>query len=491
MPHGFDMSSVAFDTFADGLPHAPLQAAERLELLCDPGTTQIIRSAVRSRRIGAQAQSGDGVVAASGEIDGRPVFCYAQDVRFAGGSLGEMHAETIIRVLRLAGDAEVPVIALVESAGARVQEATAALGGYGRIFREIVALSGRVPQISIISGMSAGGGSYAPALTDFIVMTKSANMFLTGPRIVREALGEEVTPAELGGPAVHARNGVCDFVVPTDIDGAFLARELLSYLPQSSSQEPPHTHPDEPPDDNPGACVPRETRRVYDVREVIRGIADGGRLLEVAPRWARNMVTAFARLDGRSIGVIANQPRYLGGVIDSEGSQKAARFVDTCDAFGLPLVVLVDTPGFLPGSREERRGVIRHGASLLHAFSASRVPRVSVVLRQAYGGAYITMNSKDLGADFAFAWPRARIGIMGAGQAVSLIHRRDIAAAADPQARRLELAEQYADEHQNAHAAAAEGFVDEVITPAETRARLAGSLRTLIRKHRAGRQRER
>jgi acetyl-CoA carboxylase carboxyltransferase component len=360
-----------------------------------------------------------------------------------------------------------------------VQEATAALGGYGRIFKEIVRLAGKVPQISVVSGMSAGGGSYAPALTDFIVMTRSANMFLTGPRVVRQALGEEVTPEDLGGSRVHSRNGVCQFVVPTDIDAAFLVRELLSYLPQSASDAPPDAPAREPLGDNPGACVPRATRHVYDIRTVIEGIVDAGHLLEVSPRWARNMVTGFARLDGRAIGVIANQPRALGGVIDSASSQKAASFVSRCDTFGVPLVVLVDTPGFLPGSAQEGLGVIRHGATLLHAFARATVPKVTVVLRQAYGGAYITMNSKDLGADFAFAWPRARIGIMGAQQAVGLVHRAEIAAAPDPAGHTLELAERYAEEHQNAHAAAQDGFIDEVIAPHETRDRLARALRTL------------
>jgi acetyl-CoA carboxylase carboxyltransferase component len=479
------MSHVAFDTFTDGLPLHRLEAKERIELLCDPGSTHVIRSRVKSRRIGDRAQAGDGVVAASGEIAGRPVFCYAQDARFVGGSLGEAQADTICRVLSLAGEARVPVIGLVESAGARVQEATAALGGYGRIFRMIVQLSTLIPQISIISGMSAGGGSYAPALTDFIVMTKGANMFLTGPQVVREAMSEDVTPQELGGPGVHSRNGVCQFVVPTDIDASFLARELLSYLPQNSLEPPPVSEPHPPPAENPGVVVPRETRQVYDMRAVAHGIVDDGRLLEVSPRWARNMVTAFARIEGHPIGIVANQPRHMGGVIDAEASQKAARFIATCNRFGLPLVVLVDTPGFLPGTREEKRAVIRHGASLLHAFAAATVPKLTVVVRQAYGGAYITMNSKDLGADFAFAWPRARIGIMGAQQAVGIIHRREIAAAEDPEAHRLELSERYAAEHQNAHAAAQDGFVDEVIAPLETRARLVAALKTLHAKGRA------
>ncbi|HEX8646196.1 MAG TPA: carboxyl transferase domain-containing protein [Thermoleophilaceae bacterium] len=474
---------MTFDAFNDGLPASTrLSARQRLELLCDPGSAKVIRSTVQSRRIGSRAQAGDGVVAAAGTVDGRPVFCYAQDAQFIGGSLGEAHAETIVRVLQLAKDAQVPVIAFVESAGARVQEATAALGGYGRIFRETIALSRTVPQISIIAGTSAGGGSYAPALTDFIVMTKDSKMFLTGPGVVQAATGEEIDATALGGPAVHARNGVCQFVVPTDIDAAFLSRELLSYLPQNTSELPPSAEPQGPTMDNPGTFVPRETRRVYDVRDVVRGIVDAGRLLEVAPRWARNIVTAFARLEGRPVGVVANQPHHLGGVIDAAASQKAARFVSTCDRFRVPLVVLVDTPGFLPGSRQERGGVIWHGSKLLRAFGGATVPRVSVVLRQAYGGAYITMNARDLGADFAFAWPRARIGIMAATQAVGITHRADIAAAANPAERRQELADEYAAQHQSAYAAARDGFIDEVISPDETRERLCSALTTFVGK---------
>jgi acetyl-CoA carboxylase carboxyltransferase component len=458
-----------------------LSAPERLELLCDAGSLELIRSSVASRRLGAKAQAGDGVVAGAGLVEGRPVFCFAQDARFMGGSLGEAHADTIVRVMRLAGDAGAPVIGFVESGGARMQEGTAALGGYGRIFRENVALSGRVPQISVISGTSAGGGSYSPALTDFVVMAPDASMFLTGPGVVREAIGEEVGAEELGGPRVHERNGVSHFTAESDVDSIFLARELLSYLPQNAGELPPAASPADPPQRDPGSFVPADPRSVYDVREVIRALVDGGRLLEVSERFGRNIVTCLARLDGRSVGVIANQPRRLGGTIDCEAAQKAARFVRTCDAYGLPLVVLVDAPGFMPGTKQERAGVIRHGAKLLHAFAGSSVPRVTVVLRKAFGGAYITMNSKDLGADLAFAWPGAEIGVMGAKQAVGVIRRRDIAAADDPEDERERLADEYAEEHLGAERAAAEGFVDEVIEPADTRARLAWSLRVLDR----------
>jgi acetyl-CoA carboxylase carboxyltransferase component len=486
------MSQVAFNMVEPDFAGAAgeLGPRGRIAMLCDEGSVHIIRSAVRSRRIGDRAVAGDGVTGAAGMIALRPVFCYAQDGRFAGGSLGEAHADTIVRVLRLANNAQVPVIAFIESAGARVQEATAALGGYARIFHEMVRLGARAPQISVITGLSAGGGAYAPALSDFIIMTREAKMFLTGPGVVRQALGEEVTAAELGGSAVHSRNGVSEFVVADDAAAVVLVRRLLSYLPQNTDERPAPMRAREPqPSSDPGACVPVQTRRGYDVRDVIARIVDGDSVLEVAPHWARNIVTAFARLEGEAIGVVANQPRYLGGVLDVESSRKAARFVNTCDRFGVPLIVLVDTPGFLPGSRQEERGVIRHGAELLRAFAGATVPRVSVVLRQAYGGAYITMNAKDLGADFAFAWPGAQIGIMAASQAMAITARREIAAAGDPQARLVELSERYAAEHQNAHAAAGEGFVDEVIEPTETRARLAAALRVLGRKRRSPRHR--
>ena len=464
-------------------PPALLEPAERIALLCDAGSVQTFRSAVTSRRLGARARAGDGVVAASGTIGGRPVLCYAQDPAFTGGSLGEAHADTIVRLLGLADEARVPVIGFVASAGARVQEGTAALAGYGRIFRATVRLSGRVPQISVVTGTSAGGGCYAPALTDFVVMTCAADMFLTGPRVVREVLNETVTARELGGAAVHSRTGVCHFVGADDIDAIRIARELLSYLPQHAEAPPPRCTPREPLASDPGADVPAETRKVYDVRNVARAILDGGELCEVAPRWARNVVTGFGRLEGRSVGIVANQPRHLGGVLDVEASQKAARFVRTCDAFGIALVVLVDTPGFLPGTKQERKAVIRHGAELLHAFAAARVPRLSVVLRQAFGGAYITMNSRDLGADQAFAWRGARIGVMGAMQAVRIVHRRELAAAPDRVRLGLELSERYEAEHQIADAAAADGFVDEVIEPHQTRTRLCASLELLHGQH--------
>jgi acetyl-CoA carboxylase carboxyltransferase component len=458
---------------------ARVSPLERIESLCDPGSVHAIRSQVASERMGDRAQAGDGVVGAAGRVAGRPVFAYAQDASFAGGSLGAAHAETILRVMQLAGRSRAPVVGFVDSAGARMQEGLAALGGFGRIFQENVALSGRVPQISIVTGVSAGGASYSPALTDFVMMVDGASMFLTGPGVVREAIGEDVTAAQLGGTRVHERNGVCDLVAASDLGAARLARELLSYLPRSSSHEPPRMAPEPPPPGDPGALVPRASRKTYDMRAVVRALADGGHLLELAPRWARNIVTGFCRIEGQSVGVVANQPRHLGGVIDADAAEKAARFVSTCNSFGLPLVVLVDTPGFLPGVSQESAGVIRHGAKLLRAFAEATVPRLTVVLRKAYGGAYITMNSKDLGAHLSYAWPDAELGVMAARQAVGIIHRRELDAADSAVDERDRLADAYAGEHLGAGTAARNGFVDEVIAPADTRAHLAWGLTTL------------
>jgi acetyl-CoA carboxylase carboxyltransferase component len=458
---------------------ARVSPLERLELLCDPGSLQLIRSEVVSPAMGERARTGDGVLGGSGLVDGRPVFCYAQDASFVGGSLGEAHANTIARVLELAERGRAPVVGFVSSGGARMQEGIAALGGYGRIFRRTVALSGRVPQISIVSGMSAGGGAYSPALTDWVVMTEESSMFLTGPGVVREALGEDVDAEQLGGTRVHQRNGVCHFVARDDLDSARLTRELLGYLPSHAEGPVPRRLSEAPGGVDPSATVPAEPRRVYDVRDVIRALVDGGELLEISGGWARNLVTAMARIDGRPVGVIANQPRYLGGVLDAASSEKGARFVRKCDAFGIPLVVLVDTPGYMPGTRQEAAGVIRHGATLVHAFAEATVPRVTLIMRKAFGGAYITMNSKDLGADYVFAWPQAEIGVMGALPAVGVIHRRHLATADDPEAERARLADEYAEAQLRPQVAAATGYIDELIAPPDTRSRLSWALRSL------------
>jgi acetyl-CoA carboxylase carboxyltransferase component len=457
----------------------PLSALERLEVLCDRGSLEVIRSEVLSFPMGEKARAGDGVIGGAGLVDGRTVFCYAQDPSYAGGSLGEAHANTIARVLELAERARAPVVGFVSSGGARMQEGVAALGGYGRIFRRIVGLSGRVPQISVVTGVSAGGGAYSPALTDWTVMTEEAAMFLTGPGVVREVLGEDVSAAELGGKRVHERNGVCHFVSPSDIDAAYLTRELLGYLPRHRDEAAPLAPVRPAPGRDPGDAVPSEARCVYDVREVISSLVDGGESLEVSAGWARNIVTALARIDGRAVGVIANQPRYLGGVLDADSSQKGARFVSQCNSFGIPLLVLVDTPGYMPGTRQEAAGVIRFGATLVHAFAAATVPRVTVILRKAFGGAFIAMNSKDLGADYVFAWPQAEIGVMGAKPAVGIIHRRELAAADDPDDAREQLAQRYADAQLRPQIAARTGYIDELIAPAQTRSRLAWAFKSL------------
>jgi acetyl-CoA carboxylase carboxyltransferase component len=469
--------SIAVARRAESEVAVALKPRQRLEALCDPGSFRALRTAVVSARSGDRAIAGDGVLAGAGRVGGRPVFCYSEDPTFMGGSLGEEHAETIVAVMRLADRAGAPVIGFVESGGARLQEGHAALSGYGRVFAESVRLSGRVPQITVVTGVSAGGGAYSPALTDFVVMTERARMFLTGPQVVREALGEEVSMEELGGPDVHARNGVCTLVASDETAAAHAVRDLLAYLPSPIGAAPPPGYPQDPEGD-PAAPVPLEARKVYDVREVIAAVVDGGDSLELSPDWARNMVTALARVDGRPVGVIANQPRRLGGVIDAVAAEKGALFVADCDRFGLPLVVLVDTPGFMPGSRQEGAGVIRHGAALLRAFAAASVPKLTVVLRKAYGGAVITMNSKGLGADMVFAWPQAELGIMAARQAVGIVHRRRLAES-NGEGLLAELSAAYADEHLTAEAAAASGFVDEVIEPVETHDRLAWALASL------------
>ena len=456
-----------------------LDPLERLEALCDPGSIQVLRSRVVSSRMGERAVAGDGVIGATGAVNGRPIACYAQDGTYMGGSLGARHAETIVRVLQIAERARVPVVGFVQSGGARMQEGTAALAGYGRIFRHTVRLTGVVPQISVVSGSSAGGGAYSPALTDLILMTEDAAMFLTGPSVVREALGEQVDAEGLGGPRVHDRNGVCHLVEPDEASAAQRVRQLLGYLPAHAGEAPPRCTGLLPQRVDPGEVVPREPRRVYDIRDALAGIVDRASLVELWPRWARNVVCAFARLDGRPVGIVANQPHHLGGVLDAAGSEKAARFVSFCDSFGLPLVAVVDTPGFMPGSRQEQAGVIRYGASLVRAFAAASVPKLTVVLRKSYGGAYITMNSRDLGADLVLAWPEAEMGIMSARAAIKLTARRQLQAAPDPDAELARLAQAYADEHLLAEAAAEEGFVDEIVASADTRERLCRAFDTL------------
>ena len=461
-----------------GIRAAPV---ERLEALCDPGTLRLLRTGVRSPALAERAADGDGLTGGAGLVAGRPVLCYAEDSSFLGGSLGAQHAASIVELLRLAEHGRRPIVGFVASGGARLQEGLAALAGYGEIFAAMTRLSGLVPQISVVSGASAGGGAYAPALSDLVIMTREASMFLTGPSVVEEVMGEKIDAGSLGGPRIQAANGVAHFVVADERCAAALARELLGLLPSASGDPLPLADGAETVTGDPASAVPSDPRRVYDVRAVIRCLADGGKLLEYGARWARNVVCGWARMAGRPIGVVANQPRHLGGVLDAEAAQKAARFVRTCHLFGVPLVVLVDTPGFLPGSNQERAAVIRHGAKLVHAFAEARVPRLTVVLRKSFGGAHIAMNSKQLGAQLVLAWPAATLGVMGAEQAVGVIHRRRLAAVSDPVGVRTALAEAYASEHLTARRAAELGFVDELIDPGQTRDRLLTALELLYR----------
>jgi acetyl-CoA carboxylase carboxyltransferase component len=441
-------------------PPPPSKAYERIEALLDPASFRPWRSAV-----------GDGVAAGSGRLGGRRVMVWAQDSALKGGSLGRAGGETIVRTIGRAVSEGVPVVGLADSAGARLQEGVGALNAYAGIFRAQALAD--VPQVALVVGTCAGGAAYSTSLGDFTVTVgEAARLFLTGPGVVEKVTRERVDPAELGGHAVHARNGVAHLHAEVDEEAAALACELVSHLPDRARGQLPIAAPASPLDGDPSEPVPEESRRVYDIRDVAARLVDGGRLLELSPRWARNIVVGFARMDGIPVGVIANQPHYLGGIIDAAGAEKGAWFVSMCDRFGLPLVVLVDTPGFLPGVGQERQGVIRHGARLLEAFAQATVRRVTVTLRQAYGGAHIVMNSRDLGADLTLAWPNSSIGVMGALQAVGVVERRAIEAGADPEA----LAARYEGEHLDVTRAAASGYVDEIVEPAETRARVLDAL---------------
>jgi acetyl-CoA carboxylase carboxyltransferase component len=435
-------------------------ALARLEGVCDAGTFRPLRSAI-----------GDGVLAGSGRIAGRPLFVWGQQQSFKGGSLGVGGGETIARVIRMAAGARAPVVGFPASGGARLQEGVAALSAYGAIFRAQALAD--VPQVSVISGVCAGGAAYSPALGDVTVMAgPDARMFLTGPRVVEAALRERVSAEELGGPRVHGANGVAHLAAEDDRVAAALVRDLLAHLPQHAGGALPAAPPAPPRPGDPADPVPAAARAVYDVRDVGARLLDAGALLELAPRWAGNLVVGFGRIEGRPVGVVANQPRRLGGILDAAASEKGAWFVNLCDRFGVGLLVLVDTPGFLPGTAQERAGVIRHGASLVQAFAAARVPRATVTLRQAYGGAHIAMNSRELGATLTLAWPEAQIGVMGGRQAVEVLERRALAAGADVEA----LAAAYAEAHLPADVAAADGHVDEIVAPADTRERLVAAL---------------
>ena len=420
--------------------------------------------------------AGDAVVTGNGRVDGRPVSMFAQDPTVLGGSLGEVHAGKITRLLQHAGRARNPVVSLLDSGGARIQEGVGALDGYGGIFSNNVALSGRVPQISVVLGPCAGGAVYSPALTDIVIMERErAHMFLTGPRVVKAVTFEDVSLADLGGADVHAGSSGVAHLVGDGVEDTFrLTREVLSYLPSNCDELAPTRMAVDP--DGDCHAVPTNPREPYDVRSVIGGIADGGSLLELQPEFARNMVTSLGRVDGRPVGFVANQPSVLAGCLDINASEKGARFVRMCDAFGLPLITLVDTPGFLPGKGQEAGGIIRKGAKLLYAFAECTVPRVTIVLRKAFGGAYIVMNSRSLGADAAFSWPGAELAVMGAEGAVDVIFRRELTAHPSM---RDELIARYRREAMAPHLPAERLSVDEIITPEETREVVVETFRSL------------
>ncbi|WP_121714740.1 acyl-CoA carboxylase subunit beta [Streptomyces sp. E5N91] len=469
-----------------------LTVRERLELLFDKGTFAETEAFRRHRATGFGLEDrkphSDGVVTGWGQIDGRTVFAYAHDFRIFGGALGEAHAQKIHKLMDLAETAGAPVVGLCDGAGARIQEGVTALAGYGGIFQRNVRNSGVIPQISVIMGPCAGGAAYSPALTDFVFMVRgTSQMFITGPDVVQAVTGEQITQEGLGGADVHAgTSGVAHFAYDDEEQCLEDVRHLLSYLPANNRELPPAEVPDDPADRRTEALltlVPADPNRAYDMRRVIEEIADHGEYFEVHERWAPNIICALTRLGGQVVGIVANQPQSMAGVLDIESSEKAARFVQTCDSFNIPLVSLVDVPGFLPGVDQEHNGVIRHGAKLLYAYCNATVPRISLVLRKAYGGAYIVMDSRSIGADIALAWPTNEIAVMGAEGAANVVFRREIAASDDPEAVRMARIDEYRDELMHPYYAAERGLVDDVVDPAETRSVLIGALRMLRDKH--------
>jgi acetyl-CoA carboxylase carboxyltransferase component len=469
-----------------------LTARERIDLLLDEGSFHEIEQLRRHRATGFGLEhkrpSTDGVVTGWGTVLGRTVFVYAHDFRIFGGALGEAHAEKIHKVMDLALRAGAPLVSLNDGAGARIQEGVTALAGYGGIFRRNTQASGVIPQISVMLGPCAGGAAYSPALTDFVFMVRdTSQMFITGPDVVRAVTGEEVTQNDLGGADVHAgTSGVAHFVYDDEAECLQDVRYLISLLPSNNRELAP-AGPDDDPAGRAGEAlldlVPVEPGRVYDMRAVIEELADHGEYFEVHTAWAPNVLCVLTRLGGQVTGIVANQPSASAGVLDIHASEKAARFVQFCDSFSIPIVTLVDVPGFLPGVDQEHGGIIRHGAKLLYAYCNATVPRISVVLRKAYGGAYIVMDSRSIGADLTLAWPSNEIAVMGAEAAANVVFRREIAAAADPERVRQEKIAEYKAQLVHPYYAAERGLIDEVIDPRHTRERLIAGLRMLTGKH--------
>ena len=457
-----------------------LTARERIKLLLDPASFEEIGALVlhRTTDFGMADQQflGDGVITGYGKIAGRPVYVFAQDFTVFGGSLSETQAEKICKIMDLAVANGIPLVGLNDSGGARIQEGVRSLGGYADIFYRNVQASGVIPQLSAIMGPCAGGAVYSPAMTDFTIMVEgSSYMFVTGPNVVKTVTNEEVTAEELGGATTHAtRSGVTHLTAPNDPQCLRLLRRLLSYLPQNNRETTPRLpyEPGEEYRDELRDVIPPQSTQPYDMREVVAGIVDADSFLEIHADYADNIIVGFARLGGRAIGIVGNQPLSLAGVLDVESSRKGARFVRFCDCFNIPLLVLVDVPGFLPGTDQEWNGIIVNGAKLLYAFSEATVPRITLITRKAYGGAYDVMNSKHIGADLNFAWPTAEIAVMGARGASEIIFRKEISTADDPQAKLAEKEAEYQEKFANPYRAAARGFIDEVIDPRETRRKL-------------------
>jgi propionyl-CoA carboxylase beta chain len=465
-----------------------LTARERIDRLFDPGSFQEVDKLVthRCRDFGMEEQiiPGDGVVAGHGRIDGRPVYAFAQDFSVFGGSLSETNAAKIVKIMDLAVNMGAPVVGLNDSGGARIQEGVLSLGGYADIFLRNTLASGVIPQISAIMGPCAGGAVYSPAITDFTVMVEGTSyMFVTGPDVVRTVTHEEVTKEELGGAHTHNEiSGVAHFAVPDDAACLSLIRDLLSHLPGNNVDEAPRRPTNDPLDRQDEALdrlVPDSPNQPYDMHDLLHAVADDGRFLEVHQHYARNMIVGFVHLAGRSVGVVANQPAHLAGTLDIDASVKAARFVRFCDAFNIPIVTFEDVPGFLPGTRQEHGGIIRHGAKLLFAYAEATVPKLTVITRKAYGGAYCVMASKHIRTDVNFAWPSAEIAVMGPEGAVNVLYRREIDAADDPGAQRALRVAEFREKFANPYIAASRGFVDAVIRPRETRPRLIAALATL------------
>ncbi|HPZ90058.1 MAG: methylmalonyl-CoA carboxyltransferase [Firmicutes bacterium] len=463
-------------------------ARQRLEMLLDPGSFVELNTFVKHRctdlGMDKKETPGEGVVTGYGTIGGRLVYVFAQDFTVVGGSLGEMHARKICNVMDLAAKTGAPVIGLNDSGGARIQEGIDALNGYGEIFRRNTLYSGVLPQISVILGPCAGGAVYSPAITDFIFMTRdTSQMFITGPQVIKAVTGETISPEALGGGLAHnATSGVAHFLAEDEAECLNQVRRLISYLPANNLEKAPEVQPVPPREVDFTQLVPVNPNQGYDVREVIAAVFDGDSFMEVQAMFAPNAVVGFARLQGKTVGVVANQPQHLAGCLDINASDKIARFIRFCDCFNIPVVTFVDVPGYLPGVQQEHNGIIRHGAKILFAYSEASVPKVTVILRKAYGGAYVALGSKSLGADIVLAWPTAEVAVMGPEGAVNIIFRKELADAEDANARRQELVKEYRENFANPYVAAGRGLVDEVIEPASTRTHLINALTILAGK---------